>query len=467
MIVMKFGGSSIGDAKCIQRVAKLIATIQAEQQVVVVVSAMSKVTDLLMKSAQAAAHSNRQELDRTIKQIRNHHQAAIKKLALRDSQTLALDDVCHDKFAELEQLLNSIFILGELTPRALDTIVSYGERLSIQLVAQALESVGIQAEPLEANNFIVTDDQFGEAQPLLQASVQPIKKALLPLLKQSVLPVVTGFIGATEDGILTTLGRGGSDYSATILGNCLDADEVWIWTDVDGVMTADPQVVKGAHTIPALSYSEAAELSYFGAKVLHPLTMVPASLKQIPILIKNTFRPDGTGTKISGTTTTNSHPSKAISTISGLCLVTVQGKGMIGVPGVAAKVFGAIASAKINVLFISQASSEYNISFVVRQADGGRAVRLLQETFVVELAAKTMEMIKLDQNLAIVALVGEGMHGHPGMAGKLFSSLGDSDINITAIAQGSSELNISLVIHEFDLSTAVNSIHRKFHMVQP
>ncbi|MBI2588789.1 aspartate kinase [Candidatus Saccharibacteria bacterium] len=464
---MKFGGTSIGNAQRIQAVAKIVASWQKTRPVVVVVSAMNKVTDLLVASAESAAKKKRTSMNRNLKQLRRLHLEAISGLGLTKPHEQALLEVINVKFEELEQLLSSVYIIGELSPRALDAILCHGERLSIHLVTEAIRQAGLKAEALEASSFIRTTDQFGAARPLLEESEKLAKKAIMPLLKRSVTPVVTGYIGSTSDGIITTLGRGGSDYSATILGYCLGAEEVWIWTDVDGVMTADPAVVKQAHTLRRLSYNEAAELSYFGAKVLHPLTMVPAALKQIPILIKNSFNPKAPGTKISEQISRNSHSGKAIATIGDLSLITVQGKGMIGVPGVAAKVFGAIAAQNINVLFISQASSEYNISFVVAADDGQRAVRILQETFEPEVKLKLIETVRLEEKLAILAVVGEGMRGHPGIAGKIFSALGNSGVNIIAIAQGSSERNISLVIKQANTKKAVNSIHQEFHLAKP
>jgi len=467
MIIMKFGGTSLGNAKRIREVAKLIIKLKKNQEVVVVVSAISGVTDLLLASAEAAAARNKAKFKKNLEALGELHWQAARKLGLQEAPAAALSEVIDSRLDELKELLDSIYILGEITLRAQDAILSFGERLNIHLVSAAIKMAGGQAEPLEAGSFIVTDNQFGEARPELAKSKKRVKKAILPLLESGITPIITGYIGATPEGTITTLGRGGSDYSATILGFCLEAKEVWIWTDVNGVMTADPRVVKGAHTIAELTYNEAAELSYFGAKVIHPMTMVPAALKGIPIIIKNTFKPELRGTRITAKNSKNLSSSKAIATIGSLSLITVQGKGMLGVPGVAARLFGTIASEKINVLFISQASSEYNISFVVRHNDGRNAVKALQEIFQFELRAKTIETVKIEEGLAITAVVGEGMRGHPGVAGKVFSALGNKKINIMAIAQGSSELNISMVIKEKDVTKAVKSIHDAFHLAKP
>ncbi|HSW79387.1 MAG TPA: aspartate kinase [Candidatus Saccharimonadales bacterium] len=463
LIVMKFGGTSIGSAERMRNVAKIVADAHKNVKPVVVVSAMSTVTDLLLSAANNASNGRKSKTLRDLERLETIHLNTISDLNLGDETSVRLHESISGLLSELGNLLDSILVMGELTGRARDKILSFGERMSIQLVASALEADGIQAKPIEATKLIVTTDTFGDARPILEESLTA-KTKINKLTSKNIVPVVTGFIGATHDGITTTLGRGGSDYSATILGNCIDADEVWIYTDVDGAMTADPRIIPEAKTIPELSYAEAAELSYFGAKVLHPLTMVPASLKDIPIRVKNTFNPDAPGTKISNRKNRAKNGCKAISSMNRLSLITVQGQGMTGVPGIAAKVFGTIAAQQINVLFISQASSEYNISLVVRHDDGEKAVRVLREAFEAELARRNIESVKLEENLAIIAVVGDNMQGHPGAAGKTFSALGNAGVNVVAIAQGSSELNISLVVNQTDVPVAVQSIHNEFKL---
>lgn len=465
LVVMKFGGTSVGSADRMRAVAQLVAQSRGRQtDTVVVVSAMSTVTDALVSAARHACGKNLDGMNADLQHVHKVHATAISGLGLPKTAAAALLSTVEERLAMLRKLLESICQLGELTPRAQDLILSFGERLSIHLVAQALVATGVPAEPIEASQLIVTSDHFGDAMPHLEESEQLAKPAIAKLLKKRMVPVVTGFMGATKDGIVTTLGRGGSDYSATILGYCLDADEVWIWTDVNGVMSADPRVVPDAHSIDSLSYNEAAELSYFGAKVLHPLTIVPAARKKIPIFIKNTMQPNHPGTKISDHVSKAKNGCKAISTMKNLTLVTLQGKGMLGVPGIAGKVFGAIAAHNINVLFISQASSEFNISFMVKHDDGAKAVQILHDAFRLELLDKTIETARMHNNLAIVAVVGEGMRGHSGVAGQVFSAIGQARINIMAIAQGSSERNISFVIAEDDVTKATQSIHDAFGM---
>lgn len=465
MLVMKFGGTSVGSSERILGVAQIVIAERLNTEVAVVTSAMSGVTDTLVSAAKAAEQKDRPKLQRYLRQLRKMHLEAVSGLDLDETPKTNLTNTIEARLSALTELLKSIYALGELTSRAHDLVVSYGERMSIHLVAAAIAKLGSQAQPIEASELIVTTDDFGDARPLLAESATQAKPLLGGLVKSGKIPVITGFMGATAEGIITTLGRGGSDYSATIIGYCVDATEVWIWTDVNGVMTADPRVIDDARTITALSYDEAAELSYFGAKVLHPLTIIPASLKNIPIRIKNTFEPHGAGTLISKQVDISKHAEKAISTTKTLSLITVQGKGMIGVPGVAAKVFDIIAAERINILFISQASSEYNITFAVKQHDRAKAVTALEKGLETALTIKDLEAITYQDDLVIVAVVGEGMRHHPGVAGKIFSALGRCGANVYAIAQGSSERNISFIIEEKDMPKVLRNLHDEFHLV--
>lgn len=465
MKIMKFGGTSVGSTQRIKSIARIIVDHHGKKEkVVVVVSAMNGVTDRLLACAKAAVMKDKVELDRNFSILYELHMKTVDELNLQRGEKEKLLVVVENYFKELRKILDSMFFVGEVTNRCLDLVASFGERLSIHLVAQAIKELGADACAIEATDLIVTDDNFTDASPLLTESAEKVKMILPSLLMRNITPVVTGFIGATKNGDITTLGRGGSDYSATILGYCLDADEVWIWKDVDGVMTADPKIVKEAKTLRRISYNEAAELSYFGAKVLHPLTIIPVAIKKIPVWIKNSFNPAVRGTEITCDRHGNGHGVKAITSIKGLSLVTLQGKGMMGVPGTAAKLFGALAGKDINVMFISQASSEHNISFIVRKHDGVKTRNILEKAFQMELLNKRVENIRVEDDVAIIAVVGEGMEGTPGIAAKTFTSLADKKVNIVAIAQGSSELNISIVIREQNLVDAVRSIHKAFHL---
>jgi aspartate kinase len=472
-IVSKFGGTSVAGAERIAGVADIARDFLAGRlphakepgrQLVIVVSAFSGVTDALIKAARSAARRDEQTFRQVAQDLRQKHWAAIETLVPFGDRQAGLRAEVEALVSGFENLCRAITILGELTPRGLDAVVSLGERLSARITAAALAERGIPSRAVEATTLIVTDDCFGEATPQMEATRQKSREVLLPLLEQNIVPVVTGFIGATAEGVTSTLGRGGSDYSAAILGSCLDSDEIWIWTDVNGVLTADPRVVPEAHTLPCISYNEAAELAYFGGKVLHPKTMLPAMERNIPIRILNTFEPQHSGTLVvvgngngpaSGTV-------KAITTIRDLSQVTVEGHGMMGVPGIAAKVFSAVAQEGISVLMISQASSEQSICFVVRRQDSARSLAALERTFELERARHNVDRIWAQSDVAIVAVVGAGMRGTPGIGAKVFGALGQRGINVITVAQGSSEYNISLVVSEGDAHNAVRAIHQEF-----
>ena len=343
-----------------------------------------------------------------------------------------------------------------------NAISSVGERLSARLVSAALCESGIEGVAVEATELIVTDNCSGRAEPLMPQTRERAAARLAPLLEEHSVPVVTGFIGATPEGMLTTLGRGGSDYSATILGAALQADEVIIWTDVDGVLTADPRLVSEARTLREISYNEAAELAYFGAKVLHPKTLRPVAEAGIPVWIRNSFAPERHGTKITATGHPTARGVKAITAVSNVSLITVGGRGIVGVLGVAAKTFAAAASAQANVLLISQSSSQNDICFIINSADAARTIDELRQAFAFDLAHQQVEHITVNPEIAIVAVVGDRMRGMPGIAGRTFSALGQCGINIIAIAQGSSEYNISFVVEAGVMREAVQSLHNEF-----
>ncbi len=459
MIVMKFGGTSVGNAERITEVGKLVASYRSEQPVVVT-SAMTQITNQLEEVARLAVTGSRKRVIATkLQAIKAAHDQAITGLQLEPSAEADLREIVSSKITILENILKSVTSLGELTPRGRDLILSFGERLSIHLVAAALNNQGVPAIAVTATDFLVTDDNFNDAQPLLSVSKKRAKKLLVPLIEAGTVPVITGFIGATRDGVTTTLGRGGSDFSGTILGYCLDAREVWIWTDVDGVMTSDPRSIQGARTIDRMSYEEASELSYFGAKVIHPRTMIPTAELGIPIVIKNTMNPSHPGTRITQGGDTGATGAKALSVMRNLAMITIQGKGMRGVYGIAARIFDTLAAAKVNILFISQASSENNVTLVVEKSAGQAATRALRQTFATEVRAKRIDFVEYQSGVSLIAVVGTGMRHHLGMAGKIFTALGDGGVNAIAIAQGSSELNITMVVRDEDDTKALQCIH--------
>jgi len=341
----------------------------------------------------------------------------------------------------------------------MDAISSLGERMNARIVAARLRQMGLRSEAVDATELIVTDRRFQQATPLMDLTRARTQARLLPLLEAGVVPVVTGFMGATEDGITTTLGRGGSDYSAAILGVTLDADEVWTWTDVDGVLTTDPRIVPDARVIPVLSYSEVAELAYFGAKILHPKTISPVVERGIPLWVKNTFNPICPGTRIVREPESTPGTVKAVSAIKGLSMVNVEGRGMMGVPGIAARTFSAVASQGASVLMISQASSEQSICFVIPTDTAAGVIAAIEEEMALELSRRDIDRVWAMDDVVIVTAIGAGMRGTPGVAARLFGALAQKQINVIAIAQGSSECSISLVVAADQATEAVRQLH--------
>ena len=461
MIVMKFGGTSVADARCLREVAALVAEPSC-QPCLAVVSAASGVTDLLLATAQQAAAGAESEVEASLARLRSRQRQMVAEAIADAGRRARVTENVERLLADLSRLLTGVLLLREVSSRSQDLIASCGEKLSSTILAGVLEDRGAKAVAVSTERLVITDDAFGAANPQLGQTTERLREAMLPLLAEGTIPVLTGFIGGTEEGVTTTLGRGGSDYSASIVGNALDADEIWIWTDVDGVMTADPRLVPSARSLPAVSYAEAAELSYFGAKVIHPRTVIPAIEKRIPLRVRNTFNPSFAGTLIHHMGTPTEHVVKAITSIRNLSLLNVEGAGMMGVPGVAARVFGAVARRNVSVLMISQASSEHSICFAVQRPAAELVVRDLEEEFARELHRQDINGIYVSHGAVIVAAVGEGMRGSPGVAGRLFSALGRAGVNVIAIAQGSSELNISLVVSEADENAAVAAIHEEF-----
>ena len=464
MIVMKFGGTSVGSAERIKGAAQIVAGYAGTERVVVVVSAVSGVTDKLLAAARKAAAREHFEALELVLEIRSAHASIIEGMGLCDSEAALLRGDVQLIVGELQNFVQSISILGEVTPRTLDYVAGMGERLSSRLMSAALRDIGCASEAVEATRFLVTDATFGNAYPLMEPTRARAAEVLGPLLARPMVPVVTGFIGATEEGYTTTLGRGGSDYSASIIGSVLGASEIVIWTDVDGVMTANPRIVPEARTLPQISYGEAAELSYFGAKVLHPKTIAPAVEQRIPVYIRDSFHPERAGTCVMPDTLDDGHDVRAITSISKLALLTVQGKGMIGLPGVAARVFSTVAQESINVLMISQSSSEYNICLVIEEQFSDQARRSLERAFAGELGHGLVEGILVQGGVSIVAVIGASMRGKPGVTGRVFSLMGEQKIDVLAIAQGSSELNLSFVLPTADEVSAVQCIHSAFEL---
>jgi aspartokinase/homoserine dehydrogenase 1 len=458
MLALKFGGTSVGSPEAVERLLDILADQEHARKVrVVVVSALSGVTDALIAAARQAAAGDAAYAD-SVKALEDRHRKMSRALLSAEARKAA-DASLKKVFEELRRILDGIALLRELSLRSLDLVMSFGERLSAELIARVCCSRDIPAEFLDARALILTDDSYGAAQYRAEESYSRIRSYLK---KKSALQIATGFIGATSEGYATTLGRGGSDLSAAIFGVAIGARAVEIWTDVEGLLTADPKMVQNAFRIDSLTYNEAMELSHFGAKVLHPPTVRPALERGIPIWIRNTFNPGGGGTWISDKADPGNYPIRGISSLGNISLALVQGSGMVGMAGFSARLFGALARQRISVVLITQASSEYSICFAVAPEDGPAAAQAIREEFHREIAAGAIEDPRVEEGLAIIAVVGANMKHTAGISGKVFHALGRTGVNVVAIAQGSSEINISAVISAQDVSKALSAVHEAF-----
>jgi aspartate kinase len=461
LVVMKFGGTSVGDAPAIRRVVDIIAGAKGQgDSVLAVCSAMHGVTDLLLRGAREAAAGDGDSFRSIALELRRRHGEAIALLVGDPDRAREVRDLVEPLVAEFESLCHAVHVLGEASARAGDAIASLGERMSVLLVAAGLEARGVPARAVDASIVLVTDDRFGEAAPDMEASRGRSAAVLAPLLRDGTVPVVTGFIGATSRGAVTTLGRGGSDYSAAILGVALDARAVIIWTDVPGVMTADPRTVPSARTIGTLSFREVSELAYYGARVLHPKTIRPVIERGIELWIRNTFDPGNPGTRILSEPEPGTGTVKAVTAIPGQSMVTLEGRGMVGVRGVAGRTFGAVSTAGASAAFITQSSSEQTICFTVPTSHAGVVREALGREFERELARRDIDSITVRDDLVIVTVVGAGMMETPGVAGRVFTALGDAGVNVIAIAQGSSEVSISMIVTAEQSTAAVRAVHQ-------
>lgn len=462
--VMKFGGTSVGDAACIARVVEIIRCASSESQLAIVVSAMAGVTNRLIQAASQAEAGDANAVSEILRQLRRQHEGTLKALISSPEEQKRIAIKMDELLDEGERLCKGTILLRELTLRARDTISSLGERLSVLLLAAALKQSGVASEAIESTELVVTDSSFGSADPWLDLTRERCEARLRPLFRDKIVPVITGFIGSTTDGILTTLGRGGSDYSATILGAAITADEVVIWTDVDGLLTADPRLVPGARTIAEVSYREAAELAYFGAKVLHPKTLRPVLQRGIPLWIRNTFAPEKSGTKITPAGTPNSSGVTALTAVSDAALITVGGPGVAGVSDVLGRTFAATRELRADVLLISQSSSQNDICLVVPSSLAKRTVEELRREFAQDLAYQQVEHINIDSTVAIITVVGKNIRGISGIVGRTFCALAREKVDTIAIAHGASECNISFVVAKKDMQAAVAATHREFEL---
>jgi len=458
MNVLKFGGTSVANANNINLVVNIVEEAAKNDQLAVVVSAFSGVTDLLVLGAATASAKNKNYKE-IVNQIEQQHKAAIEDLIPLTEQHEVIDAI-NSEINQLKTLLDGCFLLGELSARTSDAILSFGELLSSQIIAKALQQNMSHAEYKDSRELIKTNNTFGKASVNFEITNQLIASHFNSVLaKVTVLP---GFIASSSDGNNTTLGRGGSDYTAAIIAAAVNARQLEIWTDVNGMFTANPKIVKQAQPIKTISYQEAMELSHFGAKVLYPPTIQPVLKLNIPILIKNTFEPQNAGTLITSVINGIENPIKGISHIDKIALLTLEGSGMIGVSGSSKRLFEVLSNESINVIFITQASSEHSICIGILNADADKAQSAIDKAFELEISQYKVDPCIVEKNLCIVALVGESMKNHQGLSGKMFSTLGKNNVNIRAIAQGASERNISVVINERDVKKALNTLHERF-----
>lgn len=458
MVVQKFGGSSVEDAGKIKEVAKIALEHRVDGKIAIVLSAMKGCTDLLLQAARDA-EAGKESYKDALATVEKRHLNAAMELTTGPAYE-ALRHAVEVQLKDLRDILHGVELVKECSKRSLDLIAGFGERLNCQLMAGYLTGAGHEAHYIDASkNFIITNDNHGAADVDFEATYQTVEARIRPL---SGVMVITGFVASTADGRPTTLGRNGSDYTASLVGAAIRADAVEIWKDVDGVLTADPRFVKGTLVLDEISMEEAMEMSYFGAKVIHPSTMLPLLERGINLRIKNTLNPSVKGTLIKQNPKPHPYPITGIASITAAALINIEGSGMIGIPGFASRVFGALARVKVNVVMISQASSEHSICIVCRDAEAATAMAALREELKAEHQAKKLKDCELITGLEVIAVIGENMRGKPGITGQLFSSLGSKNINVLAIAQGSSERNISFVIESKDRELALNTIHAAF-----
>ncbi len=461
-IVMKFGGVSVADGDSMRDVAGIVERFHKEEvELVVVTSAMYNVTNSLLDAAQRASRGQKDYVRKFVDELSERHESAAQK-AIKEEEVLedtleALKARCDD----LRSMLMGIAHIGELTPRSMDHVLGIGEKLSAPLLTGVLRDLGLKAQAFTGGEAgIVTDDNYGNAQPLMNVTTLQVRQTLEPLIKEGTIPVISGFIASTQEGVQTTIGRGGSDFTASIIGAALRSDEVWVWKDVEGLMTANPKMVEGALMIERISFAEAMELAHFGAQVIHPKALECAAKYQLPFRVKSLLKPDAEGsTIVKEVKVKDGGVVKAITTIDDVDLITVSGASMFGTPRLPAKVLQVLTDEDVDVLMISQSSSEENITLAIPKEDGARAQNALELSL---LGSKQVREVGMETGLSIVAVVGAGMKGTPGVAAKVFGTMASNEINIRAIAQGSSELNISFIIKKEDTARAVNALHTDF-----
>ncbi|MGA9041500.1 MAG: aspartate kinase [Terriglobales bacterium] len=463
LLVMKFGGTSVGNASCIENAVEIVRAAARDNDVVVVVSAMSGVTNRLIEAARQSQAGDRGQVTRILGELRARHDEVANALIDSVEERNRIGCRTWELFREINRLCQDTVLSRELTVQANDSIASLGERLSAPLVAARLAELGVASQAFEATDLIVTDSNHGAAEPRMDLTRGRCEASLRPLLQRGIIPVITGFIGASEAGALTTLGRGGSDYSATIVGAALDADEVIIWTDVDGMMTSDPRLVPGARTIAEISYREAAELAYFGAKVLHPKTLRPVMQDGIPLWIRNSFAPERPGTKITPSEFRRRDVT-ALSALRDVALITISGPRIAQVRDVLDRTFATTSAVRADVLLVSQASSQNELRLVISSALAEATMDALRHEFAHDLAQQHLEPIIFDASVAIVTIVGHSLRGMSGILECAVDTMEREKVNIIATAEGPSECTISFVVPTSDMKAALASLHGEFQL---
>lgn len=461
-LVVKFGGTSLSSAKQIKDVAKFIHSVSKKNQVIVVCSAINDVTDQLIQISELIQKSNKNAANEILAKLKRQHKQFAKDSVSSAKIRKKIEKKLDADLYELEGLLHGIMLLGEITPRSLDYLISFGERLSVGIISHVLQDLKLKSVDLTGKDVgIVTDSNFGSSKPLMDTTRLRVSAKLEPLLSKKIIPVIGGFSGADQYGHVTTFGRGGSDYTATIIASCVKADEVWLMSDVDGLMTADPKIVKNAKVIPEVSYVEAMEMALFGAKQIHPRSFEPLLAKKIPMRIRNTFNVNNEGTLVTVIPDESTNKTvKCVSVIRHNGLIDMRGGSMVGAPGTAATIFSTLAKAGVNIMMISQSPSESSISIVVKKNDLDRAVNTLE----MNLLGKMIKKIDVTTDVAIIALIGSGMRGTVGVASKVFGAAARNGVNVVMIAQGSSELNLAFVVKDKDCETVVRALHEEFNL---
>jgi len=461
-LVLKFGGTSLASVKDIQNVTNIVSELSDENEIVIVCSAVDGITDDLIHISEQIKKVNKKEANRVLAKISQKHKQFTTHIVTDSKIQKTLLDKMKSDLSELEELVHGLLLLGEVTPRSFDYLASFGEKLSINLVSFALQQLKKKSVPLSGKQAgIVTDSNFGESRPLMDTTKIRLSKTIQDLFDKNTIPVVGGFSGADQHGNTTTFGRGGSDYTATIIASCIDADEIWLMSDVDGLMTADPKLVNDAKLLKEVSYAEAVEMAQFGAKQIHPRTFEPLVSKKIPMRIRSTFDLANTGTIVTASPSAATKKTvKCASAIRNIGLVDLTGGVLFAAPGTAAKIFTLLADINVNVMMVSSNPSESSISIIVKKSDLDRAVNALE----MSLLGKTVKKIVTTPNVSIIAVIGSGMSGTVGIASKVFSAVQKRNVNVIMIAQGSSELNLAFVVKDNDCKSVIQALHEEFEL---